>query len=72
MLPDKDALRGVSASNQERLHTFITNTTENNYLKLPSIQFTSMIFINCDFGFAKKNAKYSEMTILLFFSMLCD
>ena len=31
MLPDKDALRGVSASNQERLHTFITNTTENNY-----------------------------------------
>ena len=33
MLPDRDALREVSASNQERLHTFITNTAENNYLK---------------------------------------
>ena len=34
MLPDKDALREVSASNQERLHTSITNIAENNYLKL--------------------------------------
>lgn len=33
MLPDRDALREVSSSNQERLHTFITNTAENNYLK---------------------------------------